>query len=172
MAKNSVRDKLYAVGLYLLLGVVLFLLFKGIKYVLIALCAYSSILLLLDIFYLCAGVRTIGTITGSQSSDSKFYEDDEYGFRRHPDVVAPPEPVSVPIITGISYQARGRFDTEDKAFNLPTTFWYDSRMPGREITIFYLSHAPQKARHISVGWFLLHAALPLTMAGLWLSDLG
>ncbi|PKL43178.1 MAG: hypothetical protein CVV41_10690 [Candidatus Riflebacteria bacterium HGW-Riflebacteria-1] len=172
MGKNNIRDKLYAVGLYLLLGVVLFLLFMGIKYVLIALCAYLSILLLLDIFYLCAGVRTIGTITGYQQSDSKFYENDEYGFRRHPDVVAPPEYRSDQVLTGISYQARGRSDTEDKTCFLPTTFWYDSKMIGREITIFYLPQAPQKARHISVGWFLLHAALPLTVAGLWLSDLG
>ncbi|EKD81259.1 MAG: hypothetical protein ACD_39C01886G0001, partial [uncultured bacterium] len=94
------------------------------------------------------------------------------GFRRHPNVVAPPEPGSVTTITGISYQARGRFDNEDKTFNLPTTFWYDSRMIGREITLFYLPHAPQKARHISVGWFLLHAVLPLTVLCLWLADQG
>jgi len=171
MGKNNVREKLYAVGLYLLFGVVLFLLFMGIKYVLIAFCAYSSVLLLLDIYYICAGVRTIGTITGYQSSDSKFYEDDEYGFRRHPNVVAPSGPVSEPTLTGISYRARGRFDNEDKAFNLSATFWYSPQMFGREITLFYLPHAPQKARHISVGWFLLHAVLPLTAVCVLLSGL-
>ncbi|HAE38008.1 MAG TPA: hypothetical protein DCG57_05125, partial [Candidatus Riflebacteria bacterium] len=131
MGKENNRDKLYAVGFYLLFGVVLFLFFTGIKYVLIALCAYSFFLLLLDIYYICAGTRTIGTITGYQPTDSKFYEDDEYGFRRHPNVIAPPEPGSDPTLTGISYQARGCFDREDKAFNLSATFWYSPQMLGR-----------------------------------------
>ncbi len=117
MANSNLRDKLYAVGLYLLFGVVLFLAMIGLKYVLIALCVYAGLQLVLDLYYMLVGVRTKGTINGYQPSDSKFYDNDEYGFRRHPNVVAPPEPSSEPMLTGISYQARGRFDSEEKSYD-------------------------------------------------------
>ncbi len=169
MSNSNLRDKLYAIGLYLLFGVVLFLAMIGLKYVLIALCVYAGVQLLLDLYYMLAGVRTIGVITGYQPSDSKFYENDEYGFRRHPNVVAPPEPYSEPILTGISYQARGRFDSEEKTYTRPAPFWCEPRMMGQEITLFYLSRAPQKARHISIGWFLFHAILPGFAIYIWFS---
>ncbi|NLF95263.1 MAG: hypothetical protein GX569_00910 [Candidatus Riflebacteria bacterium] len=172
MANGKSGDKLFAVGLYLLFGLVLFLAMMGIKYVLIALCVYAGVQLVLDLYYMLAGVRTIGVITGYQPSDSKFYENDEYGFRRHPNVVAPPEPYSKPVLTGVSYQARGRFDSEEKTYTRPAPFWCDSSNMGQEITLFYLSRAPQKARHISIGWLLFHAVLPLTAAFVYLSGRG
>lgn len=172
MANGKTGDKLFAVGLYLLFGVVLFLAMMGIKYVLIALCVYAGVQLVLDLYYILAGVRTKGTINGYQPSDSKFYENDEYGFRRHPNVVAPPEPYSAPVLTGVSYQARGRFDSEEKTYTRPAPFWCDSSNMGQEITLFYLPRAPQKARHISIGWFLFHAALPLAAVFVLLSGRG
>jgi len=169
MSNSNMRDKLYAIGLYLLFGVVLFLAMMGLKYVLIALCVYAGVQLVLDLFYMLAGVRTTGIISGYQPSDSKFYENDEYGFRRHPNVVAPPEPYSEPTLTGISYQARGRFDSEEMSYKLPVPFWCDSNKLGQEITLFYLSRSPQKARHISIGWFLFHAILPGLAIYIWLT---
>ncbi|PKL46321.1 MAG: hypothetical protein CVV42_16875 [Candidatus Riflebacteria bacterium HGW-Riflebacteria-2] len=169
MSNRKIRDKLYAVGLYLLFGVVLFLAMMGLKYVLIAICAYAGVQLVLDLFYITCGVRTKGSINGYQSSASKFYENDEYGFRRHPNVVAPPEPYSEPVLTGISYQARGRFDSEEKTYTQPVPFWCDSRKLGQEITLFYLAREPQKARHISIGWFLFHAVLPGLAIYIWLT---
>ena len=50
MSNRKIRDKLYAVGLYLLFGVVLFLAMMGLKYVLIAICAYAGVQLVLDLF--------------------------------------------------------------------------------------------------------------------------
>jgi len=169
MANGKTGDKLFAVGLYLLFGVVLFLAMMGIKYVLIALCVYAGVQLVLDLYYILAGVRTKGTINGYQPSDSKFYENDEYGFRRHPNVVTPPEPYSAPVLTGVSYQARGRFDSEEKTYTRPAPFWFDSGNVGQEITLFYLSRSPQKARHISIGWFLFHAILPGFAIYIWLT---
>jgi len=163
------RDKLYAIGMYLVFGAVLFLAMMGLKYVLIALCVYAGAQLVLDLYYMLAGVRTAGIISGYQPSDSKFYEDDEYGFRRHPNVVAPPEPYSEPTLTGISYQARGRFDSEEKSYKLRVPFWCDSKKLGQEITLFYLPRAPQKARHISIGWFLFHAILTGLAIYIWLT---
>ena len=169
--KHKTRDWLIGAGSLLLFAVLLFFVFLYLKYILVALCAYSALLLVLDLFYVCAGVRTQGRVEGQRTSDSRFYENDEYGFRRHPNVVAPPEPYSEPIVTGIHYQARSSADKEEHSFILQESWWLSGKMTGREVTLFYLPWAPQKVRWISIKWLLIHAILPALFLFLWLSDL-
>ncbi|MBU1108356.1 MAG: hypothetical protein KKB51_16905 [Candidatus Riflebacteria bacterium] len=169
--KQNIKDSLVGAGFLLLFAIVLFFVFMGIKYVLIALCAYSVLMLIFDAFYVCAGVRTKGRVDGRRSSDSKFYENDEYGFRRHPNVVAPEEPHGEIVIASVTYLAKNRSDEDEHTFNMSPPIWLSTSMVGREITIFYLPWAPEKVRWISIKWLLLHAILPATVLYLFLSDL-
>lgn len=122
---NGSRDSLLGAVALAVFAVLLFLVFINLKYVILLLALYSFLLLAADFVFLVFGEKKQAWLIYETQASDRFYENDEYGFRRHPDVKAPESVTAGKIPVAMGYWSLSQGEDGPVVERCSVPFFYD-----------------------------------------------